>query len=251
MNKTPFHLTDKIIFVTGASSGIGRQIAISVAEMGGKLIITGRDEKRLKETFSLLKGTGHLSFIADLNEVEQIENLVSKLPQLDGVVMNAGISSAYPIKFLTVKKIQETFNVNYNAVVLLMAGITRQKKINKAASVVFISSISSSLPPIGGAMYSGTKAAIENFSKVLALENFQLKIRSNCISPSMVKTALYEDLEKTVTKESMDAHIKQYPLGVGSPEDVANCTVFLLSDASKWITGTSVVVDGGFSLNGF
>jgi len=251
MNNTPFHLHNKIIFITGASSGIGRQIALSTAEMGGKLIITGRDKNKLEETLKLLKGGGHIAFIADLNNLEQIDDLIKKLPKLDGVVMNAGISEAYPIKYLTSQKIQETFNVNYNAVVLLMAGITRQKKLIKGASIVFTSSISSSFPPKGGAMYSGSKAAIENFSKVLALEQFQQKIRSNCITPSMVKTNLYEDLEKTVTKESMDTHIKQYPLGVGFPEDVANCAVFLLSDASRWITGTSIIVDGGFSLNGY
>lgn len=250
MNKTPFHLTDKVIFVTGASSGIGRQIAISVSEMGGKVVISGRNENRLIETMSFLKGSGHIMLSADLNDLKTIDSLIFNLPQLDGVVMNAGIVEAYPIKFLTAEKIKDTFGINFNAVVLLIAGIARQRKLNREASVVFISSISSNFPPKGGAMYSSSKAALETFSKVFALEHSHLKIRSNCILPGMVKTALYENVEKTVTKESMDAHIASYPLGVGHPEDVANTSVFLLSDASRWITGTNIIIDGGCILNG-
>lgn len=250
MSKTPFHLIDKTILVTGASSGIGRQIAISAAEMGAKLVITGRDENRLKETYSLLKGDGHQFFFADLINENQREKLLDELPMLDGVVMNAGIVQSYPIKFLSTAKILETFSINFDAVVLLMAGIARRKKLKKSASVVFISSISSNFPPKGNSMYACAKSAIETFSKAFALEHAHLNIKSNCILPGMVKTALYEEVEKTVTKESMDAHISTYPLGVGYPEDVANAVIFFLSDASKWITGANLVVDGGCTLNG-
>ena len=250
MNNTPFHLTGKTVFITGASSGIGRQIAISGSEMGAKIVMTGRDKHRLEETYSLLKGEGHVILTADLVDSEQIVSLVQELPQLDGVVMNAGIVNAYPLKFLTSEKIEETFSINFNAIVLLIAGIMRKRKLNKGGSVVFVSSISSNFPPKGSAMYSSSKAAIEAFSKVLALEHSQQKIRSNCLAPGMVKTALYNDVEQRVTKESMDAHIASYPLGVGHPEDVANAAVFLLSDASKWITGTTITLEGGCLLNG-
>jgi NAD(P)-dependent dehydrogenase (short-subunit alcohol dehydrogenase family) len=250
MNSTPFHLTGKTIFITGASSGIGRQVAISVSQMGAKVVITGRNNDRLHETFTLLEGNGHSMLMADLTDTVQLEKLIEQLPLLDGVVMNAGMVEAFPIKFLTAEKIKSTFNLNYDSVVLLMAGIARKRKLNQGASVVFISSISSKFPPKGGAMYSSAKAAIETFSKVVALENYMQKIRSNCILPGMVKTALYDEVEKTVTKESMDAHIASYPLGVGYPTDVANAVVFLLSDASRWITGTSMVIDGGCILNG-
>jgi NAD(P)-dependent dehydrogenase (short-subunit alcohol dehydrogenase family) len=250
MNNTPFHLNNKVILITGASSGIGSQIAISVSQMGGKVIITGRDEGRLQETYNQLDGNGHVMLTADLKDPVQVEKLIESLPQLDGLVMNAGAVEAYPIKFLTVDKIKDTFNLNFDAIVLLIAGITRKRKLNKEGSVVFISSISSRFPPKGGAMYSSAKAALQTFSKVVALENSIQKIRANCILPGMVKTALYDEVEKTVTKESMDAHIASYPLGVGYPEDVANAAVFLLSDASRWITGTNLVIDGGCILNG-
>jgi NAD(P)-dependent dehydrogenase (short-subunit alcohol dehydrogenase family) len=250
MSNTPFHLNNKTIFITGASSGIGRQIAVSVSQMGAKVVITARNQERLEETYNQLSGEGHLMVIADLTDSIQVEKLIGDLPQLDGVVMNAGMVEAYPIKFLTAEKIKNVFNLNYDAIVLLIAGILRKRKLNKGASVVFISSISSKFPPKGGAMYSSAKAALETFSKVVALENSMQKIRSNCILPGMVKTALYDEVEKTVTKESMDAHIASYPLGVGYPEDVANAAVFLLSDASRWITGTNMIIDGGCILNG-
>ena len=250
MNNTPFHLFNKTIFITGASSGIGRQIAISASKMGAKVVVTGRNVKRLEETLSLLSGDGHILIKADLTVSDDLENLVQQLPQLDGVVMNAGIVKAYPIKYLNQKKIDETMGVNYNSVVLLFAKLANQRKLNQQGSVVFISSISSSFPPKGGSMYSCSKAALETFSKVVALEFQHLKIRSNTVSPGMVITPLYSDVENTVTKESMDSHIATYPLGVGYPEDVANSVIFLLSDASRWITGTNIILDGGCLLNG-
>lgn len=250
MNNSPFHLSGKTILVTGASSGIGKQIAISISKMGGTVVLTGRNEERLLETMNQLEGNGHLYFMADLTNENERDNLINSIPNLDGLVMNAGMVEAYPVKYLTTQKIKETFDINFDSPVLVVSGILQKRKINKSGSIVFISSISSKFPPKGGAMYSSAKAAIETFSKVVALEHYTAKIRSNCISPGMVKTALYDNVEKLVTKESMDAHIAQYPLGVGYPEDVANTAIFLLSDASRWITGTNLVVDGGCILNG-
>lgn len=250
MSNTAFHLTGKTIFIAGASSGIGRQIAISVSQMGGTLVISGRNEERLNETLSQLEGTGHSIAAADLLNEEQRLQLVSALPKLDGVVYCSGVVKAFPIKFLSQEKIDETLNINYESPVLLMAGILKAKKLNAGASLVFLSSISSQHPHKGGAMYSGAKAALESFSKVLALELYSKHIRSNCISPAMVKTEMYDTAEKDVSKEIMDAHVAKYPLGVGTPEDVANTAIFLLSDASKWITGINITLDGGFLLQG-
>ncbi|MBL1233598.1 MAG: SDR family oxidoreductase [Flavobacteriales bacterium] len=250
MNNTVFHLHNKTILITGASSGIGREIAITLAKMGGQLVITGRNENRLKETFSILEGDGHKMLVADLTDENQIETISSEIPKLDGVVLNAGVSDPFPIKYITSKKIEQTFSTNFNATVLLIASLLRKKTIKNEASIVFISSISANFPSKGGAMYGSSKAAIENFSKVLALELSHQRIRSNCIAPGMVKTKIYDDVEKVISKEAMDKHIEQYPLGVGFPEDVANSVVFLLSNASRWITGTSIVIDGGYTLKG-
>lgn len=247
---TPFHLHNKTILVTGASSGIGRQIALSICEMGGNVVVTGRDKKRLEETFVNLKGKNNSSIIADLLNQNDLSALVNNIPMLDGIVHCAGIVKPFPVKFLSEEKIQETFQTNYNIQVLLMAQITRQKKINKNASIVFLSSISATHPHKGGALYSASKAAIESLSKVIALEFYPQGIRSNCLAPAMVKTPMYDYAEKGASKETLDEHVNKYPLGIGSPADVANAAVFLLSDASKWITGITITLDGGFLLGG-
>lgn len=248
---TQFHLYNKTILVTGASSGIGKQIAISASEMGGSIIVTGRDKNRLNETFNQLKKGNHQQFIADLLITEDLNKLVEDLPELDGIVHCAGIVKPFPIKFISLDKIKETFDVNYNIQLLLMAQISRKKKLKKDASIVFSSSISAAHPHKGGALYSGSKAALEAFSKVIVLEFSSLKVRSNCIASAMVKTPMYEYAQQQGSKEQMDEHVNKYPLGVGLPEDVANAAIFLLSDASRWITGQTITLDGGFLLGDF
>ncbi len=246
---TPFHLDNKTILVTGASSGLGRQIAISISEMGATVVLTGRNTKELEITKSKLRNHGHIILSADLLNTDERENLITNLPQLDGVVNSAGVVKPFAIKFLSQKKIDETLNINYETPLLLMGGISRKKKLNKNASVIFISSISGQNPYMGAALYAGSKAAIEALSKVFALENYYLGIRSNCISPAMVKTEMYDETERIMSKELLDEHVDKYPLGVGYPTDVANTVTFLLSEASRWITGVNIVLDGGFLLN--
>lgn len=245
---TPFHLNNKTILVTGASSGIGKQVAISAAEMGATVILTGRNETKLNSTKAELNGDNHLVIVADLLNENQRKSLIEKTPSLDGIVNSAGVVKPFPIKFISQEKIDETLNINYEIPLLLMAELTKSKKINRNGSVVFMSSISGQHPHKGGALYSASKAAIESLSKVFALENYHLGIRSNCISPAMVKTEMYDEAEKGMSKESMDEHVSQYPLGVGLPTDVANTAIFLLSDASRWITGINITLDGGFLL---
>lgn len=246
--KTPFELHGKTVLVTGASSGIGRQVAASIASMGGNVLLTGRNEQKLVESYEALEGEGHRIIVADLTNEEERMELVKELPVLDGIVHCAGVVQPYPIQFLNQKKIDETLNINYEIPVLLMSAITSKKKLGNNASIVFISSISGQHPHKGGAMYAGSKAALEAFSKVVALEFYAQGVRSNCISPAMVKTDMYDVAAEGMTTEAMDAHIAQYPLGVGYPEDVANTAVFLLSDASRWITGINITLDGGFLL---
>lgn len=248
---TAFHLNNKTILVTGASSGIGKQIAISANAMGANVIVTGRNNERLAETFAELTTGNNQQLTADLQDKDQLVKFVDELPALDGVVHCAGIVKPYPIKFISEEKIKETFDVNYNIQLLLMAQIARKKKLNKDASIVFSSSISASHPHKGGALYSGSKAALESFSKVIVLEFSHLKVRSNCIASAMVKTPMYDYAQQQGTKEQMDEHVSKYPLGVGMPEDVANAAIFLLSDASRWMTGQTITLDGGFLLGDF
>lgn len=240
-----FGLKDKAIFITGASSGIGKQIAQSVAEAGGKVIITGRNENRLQETYKLLKGDGHQFLYADLTVEEDIRKLINALPQLDGIVHSAGVTSHFPAKFIGTKQIDETFNINLYAPVLLMKLILSKKLLKDSASVVFLSSVAAKYPYFGGSLYTASKLALEGYCKTLALELSVKKIRTNCLAPAMVKTSMLEKTEETISKETLDKFQSVHPLGFGKPEDVANAAVFLLSDASRWITGQNIIL-GGF-----
>lgn len=243
--QTPFHLHGKTIFVTGASSGIGRSVAIEVSRMGGKVVITGRNAQALNETFQSLEGSGHSQTVADLMNEEQRRQLVNALPALDGFVHCAGVMNPFPIRFIDEKKLDETLKVNFGVPVWLMSDFMRGKKLNTDASVVFISSASAHYPYKGGALYCSSKAALETFAKVASLEMTAQRVRCNCISPAMVQTPMYDKAEQGMTKEAMDAYIAKYPLGPGKPEDVAHAAIFLLSGASRWVTGANLLLDGG------
>jgi NAD(P)-dependent dehydrogenase (short-subunit alcohol dehydrogenase family) len=246
IQNTAFHLHEKTILVTGASSGIGRQVAISCSQMGARVVINGRNEERLQETFSQLEGSHHQIIVADLCSEESREGLVKNVPQLDGLVHCAGGVKPFPIKFLNQAHIDDMLVVNFNAPVLLTASLLRLKKLNKASSLVYLSSISGEHPPKGGSMYGAAKGGLETFVIVLAREIYPQGMRANCISPGMVKTPLYDSAEAAISKQEMDKHMEGYPLGVGFPEDVAHAAIYLLSPASRWVTGINLTLDGGF-----
>jgi len=241
------NLEDKKILVTGASSGIGAQTALLLSVQGAKLIVTGRDEHRLQETFKGLKGEGHVAFIGDLTEEEKLAALVDSCGALDGLVHSAGVIKPFPIKFISKKQIDLIFKINFDAPVQLTSSLLKKKKLNNAASIVFMSSVSSRFAHKGGALYSSSKAALNAYSRSVAIECATKKIRSNVISAAMVKTPIFEQAEMAVTTEAMQLHEKDYPLGFGESVDIANTVMFLLSDASRWITGTTLVLDGGLT----
>jgi NAD(P)-dependent dehydrogenase (short-subunit alcohol dehydrogenase family) len=245
---TPFHLNNKTVLVTGASSGIGKQVAISCSAMGAKVIITGRDEKRLAETYSSLQGKGHSQFPCDLMDESQRNNLLDNVSAIDGFVHSAGVVLPVPVKFIAEKHLRHIMGVNFESAVLSVARLLKSKKLNDSASLIFFSSISVNYPYAGGAVYSASKGAIEAYSKNLAIEILPKKIRSNVIVPAMVKTPLYEETKNQSMYRSPEEYESKYPLGLGMPEDVANATVYLLSDAARWVTGTTLTLDGGFSI---
>lgn len=239
-----FALGNKSVLVTGASSGIGRQVALSISEAGGTVYITGRDEDRLKKTFQSLSGKGHQFIVADLTADAELKKLVDALPMLDGIVHAAGITSHFPAKFIGAKQISETFDINLGAVMLLMKGILSRKILNDSSSLVFLSSIAVKYPYFGGSLYSASKQALEGYCRTLALELSSKKIRANCLAPAMVQTPMLEKTEETISKETLDKFQSVHPLGFGKPEDVANAAVFMLSDASRWITGQRIILGG-------
>lgn len=243
MSENPFSLVGKTILVTGASSGIGKEIAISCAKMGAKVVLNGRSEKRLYETASQM-GEGHIVVAKDLTAFNAIPEMVSDLPQLNGIVHCAGINELIPAKQVTEADIDRIMAINFKAPVLLQAEILRQKKLLRKASVVFIASIGSDTPIIGNSVYSASKGAIVSYSKSLMLELAPRQIRVNCISPGMIWTNLIEG--DSVTIEQLKEEEKKYPLQrYGQPSDVAGLAVYLLSDASEWMTGSNVRISGG------
>lgn len=241
-----FDLSNKTFLITGASSGIGRQTAITASNYGASLIITGRNQDRLNETLSLLKGDTHQAIIADLTSEKDIAFLVQGLPSLNGVVYSTGISEIKPARFIAPDDIDKNFSIGFNAPVLLTTQLLRKKKLLAGAcSLLFVSSISIKYPFVGGAMYISVKAALENYSRVLALELAPKRIRVNCIAPAFVKGPMLEQTLESTNQETINSIEARQPLGLGEPEDVANTIVYYLSDASKWVTGTSLIMGGG------
>lgn len=243
----PFNLTGKTILITGASSGIGKSIAIECSKLGAKLVILGRNELRLNDTFSLLAGHGHVVICVDLNDYEAVTNKFSEIPLLNGVVYCAGIQKSSPVKNIDSSEFLEVMQTNLFSTSFLNTKLLQEKKIAKNASLVFISSTASGIvAEAGNAMYSASKGAISAYAKVVALELSSRKIRVNCIAPAMVKTELLDSI--SVEKEQLEIDEQRYPFGYGEPLDVAYAAIYLLSDASKWVTGTNIILDGGLTL---
>lgn len=244
----PFNLKDKTILVTGASSGIGQTTAIECSKMGAKVIITARNEERLKKTLSQLEGDGHEMIMSELTNKEELEGLVSKAHDLDGVVLCAGRAMTSPFMFNTRDKYDDVFNINYFAPVELLRLLLKKKKINKNASVVFVSSIGGVMGySLGNSIYGATKASIHSTMKFCAKELAPKGIRVNSVNPGMVNTPLIGG--GSISEEQYKADMERYPLKrYGEPEDIANGIIYLLSNASSWVTGHALVIDGGITI---
>lgn len=241
----PFSLEGKTVLVTGASSGLGRQTAISASKIGAKVVITARNSGRLTETYNQLEGDGHLLITADLTQKSDIDHLVAQLPELNGVVYSTGISDLSPARFITAETIEKTFSISFNASVLLTAALLAKKKIAKKGSLVFISSISTRYPFVGGAMYISAKAALEAYARVLALELSSKGIRVNCVAPAFVKSPMLDQTAANYSMEAVNMIEARQILGLGEPEDVANSIIYYLSDAAKWVSATNLILGGG------
>ena len=242
-----FGLSGKTILITGASSGIGKQTAIIASHMGADVIITGRDKQRLDETYSQLAQGNHKAIPADLKNQQELERLIADLPKLNGFVVSSGTIKTVPFNFINLNDMRDLMEINYEIPVLMTKMLLSKRILQNNSSIVFISSIGGTvIGTIGNALYSGSKGALSGIAKVIALENASKGIRVNCVAPGMVRTPLLKKMN--ISEEQLQEDEKQYPLGYGNPEDVANACIFLLSDASRWITGINLIVDGGFSI---
>ena len=248
MNTSPFSLLGKTVLITGAASGIGRATARLCAELGSTLILVDLNEDGLVETENEIKDNICATYALNLTEDEKVETMVSALPKLDGVVSNAGIVFSLLAKFNERRDMEKIFNVNTFSHISLLQALIKGKKLNKSASIVLTSSMSGIYCGIaGGSLYGATKAALMGYSKALAIELAPRGIRVNTVHPGMIQTPLTQG-----TALSQDIFIedsKNYPLGrYGRPEEVAAAIVYLLSDATVWMTGSQLLIDGGYSL---
>lgn len=248
MSYNPFSLKGKTILVTGASSGIGRGIAIACSKMEASVILSGRNCGKLNETFAQLAEGNHSISPADLTDNSSICQMVDAVSMLDGVVHCAGIGQRILCKAATERDVDSVMDANFKGPVLLQTELIKRKRINKGASIVFIASISSWSPSIGNAFYSASKGAIISYANCLSLELAPKKVRVNCISPAMVWTDLI--LQGGIEAEQLRLDEQKYPLKrYGTPDDIANLAIYMLSDASSWMTGSNVKISGGGILN--
>lgn len=248
-----FSLKNKVIVVTGASSGIGQQCAISCSKMGAKLVLFGRNTERINQTLSKLEGTGHLFFIQDIIETEKFEGAINiaskKLGVIDGFIHSAGVQVTLPLRLHTKDVFMNQFEVNTVAGFETCRILTKKEYFNPTGgSLVFISSIRGLYGAANLIGYAASKGAVISGAKSLAIEIANRNIRVNTVSPGMVEdTEMTKTTIKKLPAEWAEKSKSEYPLGWVSTNDVANACVFLLSDESKKITGTNIIVDGGFS----
>lgn len=246
--KNPFSLEGKTVLVTGAASGIGRATAIQCSEMGAKVFLVDLNEQGLQETQKLIAREDTEYRALDLTDLEKLMQMVGSLPKLDGVASNAGIVMSLLAKFSEPKDMERIFKINTFSHINLIQQLISQKKLNKGASIVFTSSMSGVYCGLaGGSLYGATKSAILGYTKALAIELAPRRIRVNTIHPGMIETPLTNGT--ALSKELLEEDAKNYPLGrYGKPEEIAYSIVYLLSDATVWMTGTQLLIDGGYSV---
>lgn len=248
----PFSLSGKKILITGASSGIGRQCAVNCSKMGAVVALIGRDKTRLQETFAQMEGVGHVICSSDLTLLENIkllvQDVVSKIGPLDGFIHSAGIEKTLPVKSLKPSDYEEIFKVNALSAFEIVRYLTSSKNFNQGGSIVLVSSITSIIGRVGVSAYAASKGAIVSTVKTMALELAKRSVRINAVSPGTVLTPLMQSYLSQISEEERQKRIEGFPLGLGEPNDVANACIYLLSEASRWITGQNIVIDGGYTI---
>jgi NAD(P)-dependent dehydrogenase (short-subunit alcohol dehydrogenase family) len=250
--ETPFSLNGKTVIVTGASSGIGRQCAISCSKIGATVVAFGRDQERLNETLRLMERSGkHIVCAVDLLDYDHVADIVKEVVlqkgRIDGLINCAGISTTLPLNSISPQKMEQFIQTNVIGAINLAKHTIKPAHFSESGgSIIFISSVMGVVGENGKTLYSMTKGALVAAAKSMAIELAQRKIRVNTVSPGVVETPMSKNAVYSKNEESLNRMKGLHPLGMGQPEDVANACIFLLSDAARWITGTNLIVDGGY-----
>ncbi len=240
-----FDVNNKNILITGATSGIGFATCKLLINLGCSLFVVGRNSEKLNGLEELGKGKV-VSIQADLRNMDDIKTVVENISNIDGFVHSAGVVNSIPLQFINREVLEMERSLNYDAFLFLTQMLVKKKKINSNGSIVSLASIAAHFGTVGASLYCGNKAALIASSKVFAKELASKKIRVNTVSPGIVRTEMINNAEEQQwTKEALVLDEQKYPLGYGKPDDVAYCITFLLSDASKWMTGQDIILDGG------
>lgn len=253
MNYNPFSLANKVILVTGASSGIGAQCAIDCSRMGAKVILVARNEERLKQTLVRMEGDGHLVLPFDLSSSdglkETIKEVVGQVGKINGVVNCAGISSVTPLKLVTDELLDQFFRTNVYAAINLSKEVTRAGNYDKegGCSIIFLASIMGLCGEKCKTMYSATKGALIAAARSMACELAKNRVRVNVVSPGAIETPINAKLPHMADPELRKELEAKHLLGLGECSDISNACIYLLSDAAKWVTGQNLIVDGGYT----
>lgn len=246
----PMDLSGRRYVITGASSGIGQDVAVLLSQLGAVCLLTGRDLTRLNETLERMVPADHQVQTLELGGGDLcgwFKERAREFGPLDGLIHSAGVHSIRPLRILGTEELDQLFRVNVYSAVQAVRGF-RQKGVRKeSSSVVLLSSVAGIIGWAGGAAYGGTKAALMSIARSLAQELAPERIRVNCVAPGVVETRMAERAREMVSEEAHATIVSRHPLGLGQPRDVANAVAFLLADTARWITGTTLVVDGGFT----
>ncbi len=245
----PFTLKGKTIIVTGASSGIGRQCAIDCSRAGANIILVARNEERLKETLTNLAEGNHMIVLQDINclPTDFIEKIASETGPINGFIHCAGCEKTLPLKFLKAENYSEVIQTNALSAFEIIRQLTQKKNLADRASLILISSISALIARIGLTAYAASKGAVNSAVRVMALELSKRNIRVNTISPGTILTPMMEKALEALSEEQRLKRTEGFPLGLGIPEDISYACIYLLSDASRWVTGQNLIVDGGYT----
>lgn len=249
----PFSLEGKTILITGASSGIGAQCAIDCSKMGAKVVLIARNEERLNRVLSQCEGDAHAYYTADMAEIVDkgarplLERIVSEHGKLDGFIHSAGIQKTAPLKLLSMKDYVEVIKVNTLSAFEILKYLPNIKYMNAGGHIVLIASITGVIGRSGLAAYSASKGALISAVRSMSLELAHRGICINCVSPGTILTPLMQSYLDTLDESKKKQRIDGFPLGLGQTADISNACIYLLSDASRWVTGQNLVIDGGYT----
>jgi len=251
MAGNPMDLSGATVLVTGASSGIGRETAILLGSLNARLVLTGRSTERLQETLAHLDGAGHRVAPFDFQHAAGIDDwlrsLAAEVGPLNGLVHSAGVELISPIKFVRLRDAEEVLRVNLLSAIMLARAFTQKACCAVPSGIVFLSSVMGMNGSPAMSVYGASKAALIGLAKSLAIELAPRRIRVNCVAAGCVETEMLARSRELSSPGEFQALERAHPLGFGTSRDVANAVAFLLADTGRWITGSALAVDGGYS----